>query len=100
MCGEIDEQVLVGQELADRLRAVAQGAAPAGDLPDLADDAGRAAYMEAVFQGGLADAAAAVTGCRTKRWRSMRWRSGRLRWPGSRDGSPASCRPRPTCSAR
>ncbi len=62
MCGEIDEQVLVGQELGDRLRAAAEGEVAAADLPDLSDDAGRAAYMEAVFRAGVAEAAAAVTG--------------------------------------
>ena len=57
MCGEIDEQVLIGQELLDRARAIARqlgladdqshgsGAAPLG----LAEEAGRAQYMEQIF---------------------------------------------------
>jgi hypothetical protein len=62
MCGEIDEQVLVGQEMLDRFRTMAKGM----DLPessnrgqgpvDLAEAAGRAAYMERVFRAGLAGA--------------------------------------------
>ena len=68
MCGEIDEQVLVGQELHDRARLLArkmnlpdpgagQGTAPAG----LAEAEGRAAYMEAVFRDALARALADVS---------------------------------------
>ncbi len=57
MCGEIDEQAMIGQELLDRARALGrriglgEGASgAAGDAPrGLAEDAGRAAYMERVF---------------------------------------------------
>jgi hypothetical protein len=62
MCGELDEQVLVGQEMLDRFRAMASGM----DLPDpgeagadpvnLADADGRAAYMDRLFKTGLARA--------------------------------------------
>lgn len=62
MCGEIDEQVLIGQELMDRARALSKKlglpeAAPGGDGPeDLAEAEGRAAYMERVFRSALARA--------------------------------------------
>lgn len=63
MCGEIDEQVLVGQDLMEHLRVIARtlhlpedvrddGGAPRG----LAEPEGRAAYMEATFRAGLARA--------------------------------------------
>jgi len=63
MCGEIDEQVLVGQELLDRARfltrkmdlpapGAGEGEAPTG----LAEAKGRAAYMERIFRSGLARA--------------------------------------------
>lgn len=62
MCGEIDEQALIGQEMLDRARAMAKGM----DLPDpgvvgaaptgLAEADGRAAYMERIFRTGLAAA--------------------------------------------
>lgn len=62
MCGEIDEQVLIGQELMDRARALSQkldlpeaggrGEAPVG----LADAEARGAYMEQVFRTTLAAA--------------------------------------------
>lgn len=62
MCGEIDEQVLIGQEMLDRARAMAKrmnlpepGAA--GDGPKgLDEESGRAAYMERVFRSALARA--------------------------------------------
>ncbi len=59
MCGEIDEQVLVGQEMLDRFRAMAQQlnlpeAAGEVEAPaNLAEPEGRAAYMERIFQSGL-----------------------------------------------
>jgi len=62
MCGELDEHVMIGQELLDRVRAMAKAmdlpqAAGAGDAPQgLAEAEGRAAYMERVFQSGLARA--------------------------------------------
>ena len=62
MCGEIDEQVVIGQELLDRARAMAKGMnlsepGEAGDRPaGLAEAEGRAAYMERVFRSGLARA--------------------------------------------
>lgn len=59
MCGEIDEQVLIGQELMDRARALSKklglpedettGEGPTG----LAEAKGRASYMEHVFRGAL-----------------------------------------------
>lgn len=62
MCGELDEQVLVGQEMLDRFRAMAKGMAlpePGGDGEgpvNLAEPDGRAAYMERIFKVGLARA--------------------------------------------
>lgn len=66
MCGEIDEQVLIGQELMDRARALAKelglpepgsaGAGPSG----LAQAEGRAAYMELVFRDALSRALADI----------------------------------------
>jgi hypothetical protein len=62
MCGEIDEQVLIGQELLDRAKVLAKkldlpGAHTEGDAPqDLAEAAGRAAYMERVFRSALSRA--------------------------------------------
>lgn len=66
MCGEIDEQVQVGQDLLEQMRVMARrqglepgagtGAAPTG----LAEAEGRAAYMEAVFRDGLARAMADI----------------------------------------
>lgn len=62
MCGEIDEQVLIGQELMDRARALSkklglpesttEGAPPKA----LAEAEGRAAYMDRVFRGALVEA--------------------------------------------
>lgn len=62
MCGEIDEQVLIGQEMLDRVRAMARRmdvpeTAGTGDAPTgLAEPEGRAAYMERIFRSGLARA--------------------------------------------
>ncbi len=62
MCGEIDEQVLIGQEVLDRALALAkrmQLGTATGDGDDpvgLADAEGRAAYMDRVFRSGLARA--------------------------------------------
>jgi hypothetical protein len=62
MCGEIDEQVLIGQEMLDRAQAMAKrlGVAAAvgtGEAPrGLAEPEGRAAYMERVFREGLSRA--------------------------------------------
>ena len=59
MCGEIDEQVLVGQELIERLRVMVKGidlpeTTTDGDGPvNLAAEDGRATYMERVFNAGL-----------------------------------------------
>ncbi len=66
MCGEIDEQAVVGQDLLEQLRALAkmlgvQGAAAAGQGPTgLSGAEGRAAYMDEVFRDGLARALADV----------------------------------------
>lgn len=62
MCGEIDEQVLIGQEVLDRALALAerlQISPSTGDGDDptgLAEAEGRAAYMDRVFRSGLARA--------------------------------------------
>jgi hypothetical protein len=62
MCGEIDEQVLIGQEVLDRARVLAarlriEPATGDGDDPTgLAEPEGRAAYMDRVFRSGLARA--------------------------------------------
>lgn len=62
MCGEIDEQVMIGQEVLDRAMALARrlqigDATGDGDDPTgLADPEGRAAYMDRVFRSGLARA--------------------------------------------
>ncbi len=66
MCGEIDENVLVGQELAERLSVMARmlGLDPAqartASAPPtgLAEPEGRAGYMEALFSAGLGRALA------------------------------------------
>src|SRR5690606_32836868 len=67
MCGEIDEQSLIGQEMLDRFKPLARGrglpaaqsnlAAPA----NLADEQGRADYMETVFRTGLSGALDAIS---------------------------------------
>ncbi|MBT6191200.1 MAG: hypothetical protein HOI22_13180 [Tateyamaria sp.] len=60
MCGEIDEQVVVGQDLRARLNSLTSGMdlpkpSDSGENPvDLADAAGRGAYMERIFRAGLA----------------------------------------------
>lgn len=62
MCGEIDEQVLIGQEMLDRFRAMAKGmklpeTGDSGEGPvNLAEAEGRAAYMDRIFNAGLARA--------------------------------------------
>ena len=62
MCGEIDESVLVGQEMLDHFRAMANGmdlpaqAIPGDGPAGLAEEEGRAAYMEKIFCSGLARA--------------------------------------------
>lgn len=64
MCGEIDDQTEIGQDLKEHLRVLArrmdlaagQGEAPRG----LAKADGRAAYMEAVFRDALARATADI----------------------------------------
>lgn len=59
MCGEIDEQVVVGQDLLEQIRVMAKmlGLQPDhahGTGPrDLDTQNGRAAYMEQVFRDGL-----------------------------------------------
>jgi hypothetical protein len=66
MCGEIDEQSVVGQELVDRLRAIASqmglgSPGLAAEPPRRIDAAGRAAFMESVFRAGLQQAMADVS---------------------------------------
>ncbi len=62
MCGEIDEQVLVGQDLLEHLSVLSRRLGlttsdAGGPAPeDLAEAEGRAAYMEATFRSGLARA--------------------------------------------
>lgn len=62
MCGEIDEQVLIGQEMLYRAQDMAKRlgvstGSEAGEGPTgLAEAEGRAAYMERVFRDGLARA--------------------------------------------
>lgn len=65
MCGEIDEQAVIGGELQDRMRALLrdlgkQGKADAAPA-DLEDEAGRAAYMDAIYETGLARALAGIS---------------------------------------
>jgi hypothetical protein len=66
MCGEIDEQVLVGQEMLDRFRAMArhlhlpEGEAASEGPVNLTEPEGRAAYMERIFRAGLARALADI----------------------------------------
>lgn len=66
MCGEIDEQAEVGQDLQEHLRVMARmlKLAPGGghSVPPrgLAASEGRAAYMETVFRDGLSRAVADV----------------------------------------
>jgi hypothetical protein len=60
MCGEIDEQVQVGQDLREQFAVMSSmlGLEPvthSGEGPTgLADAKGRAAYMEQIFRDGLA----------------------------------------------
>jgi hypothetical protein len=67
MCGEIDEQVVVGQDLLEqftvmaKMLGLAKGAAATGPGPTgLAEADGRAAYMEQIFRDGLGRALADV----------------------------------------
>ena len=69
MCGDVDENVLIGQELLERFTVMSKmlGVVPgpgAGRTPEgLSSQEGRAAYMEQLFRAGLtralADAGAA-----------------------------------------
>lgn len=64
MCGEIDEEAALGQELIERFAVMAgmlglkPGEAPPAGAPALATEGGRAAYMEALFRAGLGRALA------------------------------------------
>jgi len=66
MCGEIDEQVVIGQEMLDRMRATTRKldlpeGGPASATPQgLSDPEGRAGYMEATFREGLTRALADI----------------------------------------
>lgn len=59
MCGEVDDNVQINQEILERFSVMSQmlGVAPieaSGKGPaDLAEADGRAAYMEQLFQAGL-----------------------------------------------
>ena len=59
MCGEIDEQLLISHEVLERFQGMSKmlglDPAPAEGTPkNLATGEGRAAYMEAIFNAGLA----------------------------------------------
>ncbi len=62
MCGEIDEQVQVGQDLREQFKVMSSmlGLEPVTRTSEgptgLADAEGRAAYMEQIFRSGLAHA--------------------------------------------
>ncbi len=61
MCGEIDEQVVVGQDLREQFTVMAKmlglTSAASGDGPQgLAEADGRGAYMEQIFREGLSRA--------------------------------------------
>jgi len=65
MCGEIDEQAVIGQDLLEQLRVMARilgvEGVPSNAAPrDLAEAAGRSSYMEQVFREGLGRALGAV----------------------------------------
>lgn len=75
MCGELDDDVQVDNDIFQRFLAIAgnHGAVPRADHeapPDLAGSAGRSAYMDTLFSGGLvravSDAAAAGDGQRVE----------------------------------
>jgi hypothetical protein len=62
MCGEIDEDVQVDNEIFARFLQIARqhGVAPSTGqsvVPDLAEASGRAAYMDTLFAAGLVRAA-------------------------------------------
>jgi hypothetical protein len=72
MCGEIDEEAAVGQEIIERFAVMAEmlglkpgeaapGSAASGGAPGLATSADRAAYMEALFRAGLVRALSDAT---------------------------------------
>ena len=59
MCGEIDEQLLISHEVLERFQGMSKmlglDPAPAEGTPkNLATGEGRAVYMEAIFNAGLA----------------------------------------------
>ncbi len=61
MCGEIDEQLLISQEVLERFQGMSKmlgldAAATAAAPKNLASGEGRATYMEAIFNDGLARA--------------------------------------------
>ncbi|POF34524.1 hypothetical protein [Roseibium marinum] len=66
MCGEIDEQVTVGQDLLEHLRVIGRllelkPGERATTVPKGLDEAsGRAAYMEEIFRSGMAGALAGI----------------------------------------
>ncbi len=66
MCGEIDEQVVVGQDLLEQFTVMSKmlglkpGAATGAGPTGLAEADGRAAYMEQIFRDGLGRALADV----------------------------------------
>jgi hypothetical protein len=73
MCGELDEEVHVDNEIFQRFLQIARhhGAVPqsgAAALPDLEEESGRSSYMETLFSAGLvravSDASAAAEGQR------------------------------------
>lgn len=72
MCGELDEDVHIDNEVLERFLAISRrhGATPTAGaaIPDLEGPAGRSTYMDALFAAGLtravSDASAAAEGQR------------------------------------
>lgn len=67
MCGEIDEDLQVDNEIFQRFLQIAKhhGAVPRSEqnaVPDLEETAGRSAYMESIFGAGLTRAVSDATG--------------------------------------
>lgn len=67
MCGDLDDDVQINAEIAQRIAIIArhvgvEAPAEATDPGALAEDSGRAAYMERRFRGGLARTLADVEG--------------------------------------
>jgi hypothetical protein len=66
MCGELDEDIHIDNEVFDRLLQISRhhGVTPAeatGTIGDLEDPSGRASYMDALFSAGLTRAVTDTT---------------------------------------